>query len=36
MIVQFREADGQASCVIYGEHGYALNVNMGEEGKQNH
>jgi hypothetical protein len=26
MIVQFREIDGATSCVIYGEHGYALNV----------
>jgi hypothetical protein len=26
MIVQFRETDQGTSCVIYGEHGYALNV----------
>lgn len=26
MIVQFRETDQGASCVIYGPHGYALNV----------
>jgi hypothetical protein len=26
LIVQFRETDREASCVIYGDHGYALNV----------
>jgi hypothetical protein len=26
MIVQFRETDQGASCVVYGPHGYALNV----------
>jgi hypothetical protein len=26
MIVQFRETDAGTSCVLYGEHGYALNV----------
>jgi hypothetical protein len=26
MIVQFRETDGGTSCVVYGAHGYALNV----------
>jgi hypothetical protein len=26
MIVQFRETEPGASCVVYGPHGYALNV----------
>ena len=26
LIVQFRETDRETSCVVHGDHGYALNV----------